>query len=74
MNDDIESEAPRTFGGAFPTYQHEAGDRALVAAQSFSAFLQAHPFIAERPDLAAMADQIGDALGEFYQAIWRVEK
>lgn len=55
-------------------YQHEAGDRAFVVAQHFSDFVQAHPFIAERPDLSAMADQVGDALGKLYQAIWKAEQ
>lgn len=68
-----EGEGPRTFGKTFPGYQHEAGDRVFVAAQSFNDFIQEHPFITERPELAAMADQIGDALGELYQAVWRVE-
>lgn len=65
------SEETRTTGGSFSGFQHEAGDRAFVVSQHFADFVQSHPFIAERPDLAAMADQIGDALGALYQAVWK---
>ncbi|MGA0613431.1 hypothetical protein [Paracoccus sp. KR1-242] len=67
-------DGPRTRGETFPGYQHEAGDRAFVVSQHFNDFVQEHPFIQERPDLTALADQIGDALGELYQAIWRAEE
>lgn len=68
------SKKRRTTGDNFAGYQHEAGDRAFVVAQHFNDFVQEHPFIKERHDLTAMADQIGDALGALYQAIWLAEK
>lgn len=64
----------KTAGDSFPGFQHEAGDRAFVVAQHFNDFVQEHSFIKERPELAAMADQIGDALAALYQAIWKAEK
>lgn len=69
-----DEDSPRTRGEAFPGYQHEAGDRAFVVAQHFNDFVQEHPFIQERPDLAALADQIGDMLADLYQAIWRAKE
>ncbi|MTH57873.1 hypothetical protein [Paracoccus litorisediminis] len=65
--------ALQTMGETFPGYQHEAGDRAFVVAQHFNDFLQEHPFIRERPDLAALADRAGDTLAELYQAIWKAK-
>lgn len=65
------TEKPVTTDMAFAGMQHEAGDRAHVVAQHFTDFVQAHPFISQRPDLAAQADAISDALGALYQAIWR---
>lgn len=65
------TDEPSTKGDAFAGMQHEAGDRAFVVAQHFADFLQAHPFIRQRSDLAAEADAIGEALGALYQAIWR---
>lgn len=64
------SDGQKTFGENFPGFQHEAGDRAFVVAQHFNDFVQEHPFITERPELAAMADEIGDSLAALYQAIW----
>lgn len=61
----------RTNGNTFSSLQHEAGDRAYVIAQQFNDVLKNHPFVAERPDLNDRCDQIADALGELYQAIWR---
>lgn len=68
------SREPKTKGARFAGFQHEAGDRAFVAAQSFNDFIQAHPFITERPELAALAAQIDDAMAELYQAIWQASE
>lgn len=64
----------RTFGENFVSFQHEAGDRAFVVGQHFNDFVQEHPFIAERPELAQLASVIGEQLAELYQAIWRAEE
>ena len=69
-----DQDAPKTRGRSFPGYQHEAGDRSLVVAQHFNDFVQEHPFIQERPDLASLADQLGEKLGELYQAIWKAKE
>lgn len=75
MSDDIDDmEGSRTHGEAFPGFQHEAGDRAFVAQQHFCDFVQDHPFVAERPELAALAAVVDDAMAELYQAIWKVEE
>lgn len=52
--------------------QHEAGDRAYVAHQHFVDFVQRHPFVTERPELANLASLVDDAMAELYQAIWKV--
>lgn len=64
----------RTMGEAFSGFQHEAGDRSSVAHQHFVDFVQRHPFVAERPDLSALAAKADAALAELYQAIWKVEE
>lgn len=63
----------KTFGDNFAGFQHEAGDRAFVVGQHFNDFVQEHPFITDRPELAAMADEIADSLAALYQAIWNAK-
>lgn len=63
----------KTAGENFAGFQHEAGDRAFVVGQHFNDFVQQHSFIEERPELAKLANDIGDKLADLYQAIWRTE-
>lgn len=51
--------------------QHEAGDRAFVAAQHFSDFVKDHPFVCANPELASLAEAAENALADLYQAIWK---
>ncbi|MBY6056349.1 hypothetical protein [Leisingera daeponensis] len=57
----------------FAASRHEAGDRAFVAHQHFADFVQYHPFVADRPDLAALAKAVDEANADLYQAIWKTE-
>ena len=50
---------------------HEALDRTHLLATTFYDFVQTHPFVEATPDLRAWAEQIGEALGELYQAVGR---
>lgn len=51
--------------------QHEAGDRAFVAGQTFADFVKDHPFIQSNNDLAAIAKEIEAKMADLYQAIWK---
>lgn len=70
---EVDDDMTDTTGEAFAGYQHQMGDRAYVAHQHFVDFVQRHPFIEQRPDLAALADRVDEALADLYQAIWKVE-
>lgn len=66
------TDSETTTGDSFAGFQHEAGDRAFVVGQHFNDFVQSHPFIKQRAELEALADQVSERLAELYQAIWRV--
>lgn len=51
--------------------QHEAGDRAFVACQSFGDFVKDHPFVQANSDLAKLAATIEASMADLYQAIWK---
>lgn len=57
----------------FAASRHEAGDRAFVAHQHFADFVQRHPFVLDRPELAYIADAVDEAMADLYQAIWKTE-
>ncbi|WP_313533946.1 hypothetical protein [Haematobacter sp.] len=71
---EIDEGVADTTGEVFGGFQHEAGDRAYVAHQHFVDFVQRHPFIEQRPDLAALAYRVDEAMADLYQAIWKVEE
>lgn len=54
----------------FAASRHEAGDRAFVAHQHFADFVQRHPFVSDRPELAALAGAVDEAMADLYHRLF----
>lgn len=50
-----------------PFMQHEIIDRASILCSQWDMQIEDHPWVGRRPQLAALAKQIGELMGEFYQ-------
>jgi len=48
---------------------HEALDRAFLAVEWFSEFVEDHPAVRRTPKLRKMARELTDGLASFYQAV-----
>jgi hypothetical protein len=50
-----------------PFMQHEIIDRASILCSQWDMYIEDHPWVGRRPELASLANQIGELMGEFYQ-------
>jgi acyl-homoserine lactone acylase PvdQ len=54
-----------------PFYAHQALDRCHVITTMFDDFVATHGYVQAHPELRALAEQVGEGLGELYQALGR---
>lgn len=56
----------------YPIGWHEVLDRAHIAASMWSDFITDHFMVVSNPDVTEKAEQIEEAMAEFYQTIGRI--